>query len=91
MFNTEWYRVVCDEAQFIRNRLTRCSAAVSMLRAKYRWCLTGTPVINTLFVSSTQLLAHWLTFACRTDIYGYLRFGHFGPYKYDTYLYNEQL
>ncbi|TBU55696.1 SNF2 family N-terminal domain-containing protein [Dichomitus squalens] len=43
-----WYRVVLDEAQFIRNRSTRCSRAVAMLRAKYRWCLTGTPITNTL-------------------------------------------
>ncbi|KAI0363945.1 hypothetical protein BV20DRAFT_975060 [Pilatotrama ljubarskyi] len=43
-----WYRVVLDEAQFIRNRGTRSSKAVAMLRAKYRWCLTGTPITNTL-------------------------------------------
>ncbi|KAI0798158.1 SNF2 family N-terminal domain-containing protein [Abortiporus biennis] len=44
----KWYRVITDEAQFIRNRATRSSKAVAMLRAKYRWCLTGTPVTNTL-------------------------------------------
>jgi len=44
----KWYRVILDEAQFIRNRSTRSSKAVAMLRAKYRWCLTGTPVTNTL-------------------------------------------
>ncbi|KAH9886946.1 SNF2 family N-terminal domain-containing protein [Cubamyces lactineus] len=45
---TRFYRVVLDEAQFIRNRGTRASKAVAMLRAKYRWCLTGTPITNTL-------------------------------------------
>ncbi|KAK7677163.1 hypothetical protein QCA50_019872 [Cerrena zonata] len=44
----KWYRVINDEAQFIRNRATKASKAVAMLRAKYRWCLTGTPVTNTL-------------------------------------------
>jgi hypothetical protein len=44
----KWYRIVLDEAQFIRNRATRSSRSVSMLRAKYRWSLTGTPVTNTL-------------------------------------------
>ncbi|PSR76803.1 hypothetical protein PHLCEN_2v8184 [Hermanssonia centrifuga] len=44
----KWYRVITDESQFIRNRGTRSSKAVAMLRAKYRWCLTGTPVTNTL-------------------------------------------
>ncbi|KAI0691058.1 SNF2 family N-terminal domain-containing protein [Cytidiella melzeri] len=44
----EWFRVIVDEAQFIRNRTTRSSKTVAMLRAKYRWCLTGTPVTNTL-------------------------------------------
>ncbi|KAL6299805.1 SNF2 family N-terminal domain-containing protein [Sparassis latifolia] len=48
MARMKWFRVVLDEAQFIRNRSTRSSKAVAMLRAKYRWCLTGTPVTNTL-------------------------------------------
>ncbi|KDQ52340.1 hypothetical protein JAAARDRAFT_210552 [Jaapia argillacea MUCL 33604] len=43
-----WYRVVLDEAQFVRNRGTRSSQSVAMLRSKYRWMLTGTPVTNTL-------------------------------------------
>ncbi|KAI0270502.1 P-loop containing nucleoside triphosphate hydrolase protein [Gloeopeniophorella convolvens] len=44
----KWYRVVLDEAQFIRNRTTRASKVVAQLRAKYRWMLTGTPVTNNL-------------------------------------------
>ncbi|CDO69944.1 hypothetical protein BN946_scf184836.g18 [Trametes cinnabarina] len=53
----KFYRVVLDEAQFIRNRGTRCSQAVAMLRAKYRWCLTGTPITNTL--RYLRVLALW--------------------------------
>ena len=32
-------------------RATKASKALAMIRAKYRWCLTGTPVTNTLSVS----------------------------------------
>ncbi|KAI0938712.1 hypothetical protein AcV5_000330 [Taiwanofungus camphoratus] len=45
---TEWYRVILDEAQNIRNKRTRISRAVTELHAEYRWCLTGTPIINGL-------------------------------------------
>ncbi|KAI9457065.1 SNF2 family N-terminal domain-containing protein [Russula earlei] len=44
----KWYRVVLDEAQFIRNRATRASIVVAQLRTKFRWMLTGTPVTNAL-------------------------------------------
>lgn len=65
-------------------RGTRSSKAVAMLRAKYRWCLTGTPVTNTLYVSvyaaSISIVVSDLSFL-RADIYGLLRFGHFRPWK----------
>ncbi|KAI0319418.1 SNF2 family N-terminal domain-containing protein [Amylostereum chailletii] len=44
----KWYRVILDEAQFIRNRSTRSSKTVAVLQTKYRWMLTGTPVTNSL-------------------------------------------
>ncbi|KAI0041675.1 hypothetical protein FA95DRAFT_1501098 [Auriscalpium vulgare] len=44
----KYYRVVLDEAQYVRNRGTRSSKTVALLRAKYRWMLTGTPVTNSL-------------------------------------------
>ncbi|KAL4077807.1 SNF2 family N-terminal domain-containing protein, partial [Scleroderma citrinum] len=44
----KWYRVILDEAHFIRNRGTLASRSVALLRAHYRWMLTGTPVTNTL-------------------------------------------
>ncbi|EAU87720.1 hypothetical protein CC1G_08756 [Coprinopsis cinerea okayama7 len=43
-----FYRVIADEAQFIRNRATRASISMALVRATYRWTLTGTPVTNTL-------------------------------------------
>ncbi|KAJ2936849.1 hypothetical protein H1R20_g266, partial [Candolleomyces eurysporus] len=48
LFQLEFYRIILDEAQWIRNRLTRSSRAVNELTATYRWCLTGTPIINSL-------------------------------------------
>ncbi|KAL0578872.1 hypothetical protein V5O48_003105, partial [Marasmius crinis-equi] len=48
LFQVDFYRVILDEAQGIRTRKTRVSRAITHLNAKYRWCLTGTPIINTL-------------------------------------------
>ncbi|EGO03554.1 hypothetical protein SERLA73DRAFT_69411 [Serpula lacrymans var. lacrymans S7.3] len=48
LFQMNWYRVILDEAQNIRNRKTRNSRCVTELDATYRWCLTGTPIINGL-------------------------------------------
>ncbi|KAJ3524907.1 hypothetical protein NMY22_g10804 [Coprinellus aureogranulatus] len=38
---TKFYRVIADEAQFIRNRSTRSSISMAYVRAKYRWMLTA--------------------------------------------------
>ncbi|RAQ74165.1 helicase [Aspergillus flavus] len=43
-----WYRVVLDEAHMIRRRSTTFHRAVVELRAKSRWCLSGTPIQNSL-------------------------------------------
>ncbi|KAF8838463.1 hypothetical protein BDN67DRAFT_971507 [Paxillus ammoniavirescens] len=48
LFQVDWYRVIIDEAQNIRNRRTRISRSVTDLDATYRWCLTGTPIVNGL-------------------------------------------
>ncbi|KAF2492652.1 hypothetical protein BU16DRAFT_620011 [Lophium mytilinum] len=44
----DWFRIVLDEAHDIRNRLTKQFQAVTSLSAQHRWCLTGTPIQNTL-------------------------------------------
>jgi intein/homing endonuclease len=44
----EWGRVVCDEAQNIKNAATRQARAVRALPAQARIALTGTPVENRL-------------------------------------------
>ncbi|EXJ84581.1 hypothetical protein A1O3_05251 [Capronia epimyces CBS 606.96] len=43
-----WFRVILDEAHWIRNTATQQFAAVSRIQAQRRWCLTGTPVQNGL-------------------------------------------
>lgn len=41
-----WFRVVLDEAQSVKNHRTRAAQACWGLRAKRRWCLSGTPIQN---------------------------------------------
>ncbi|KAF2178005.1 hypothetical protein K469DRAFT_676470 [Zopfia rhizophila CBS 207.26] len=44
----KWFRIVLDEAHVIRNRFTKQFQAVANLSAQHRWCLTGTPIQNSL-------------------------------------------
>lgn len=44
----EYYRLVLDEAHSIRHQETKQFRAVSTISAKFRWCLTGTPIQNSL-------------------------------------------
>ena len=48
LFGVYWYRVVLDEAHAIKNNCARTSLACQGLRSIYRWCLTGTPLLNRL-------------------------------------------
>lgn len=41
-----FYRIILDEAQCIKNRQTKTSKAAHRLKGQYRWCLTGTPMMN---------------------------------------------
>ncbi|KAH8586237.1 SNF2 family N-terminal domain-containing protein [Bisporella sp. PMI_857] len=43
-----WYRLILDEAHIIRNSSTKQFKAVTNLSANIRWCMTGTPVQNSL-------------------------------------------
>ncbi|RDW65820.1 ATP-dependent DNA helicase [Aspergillus mulundensis] len=45
---SKWYRVIIDEAQCIKNRGTQSAMACCRLNATYRWCMSGTPMMNTV-------------------------------------------
>ncbi|KAH6848230.1 SNF2 family N-terminal domain-containing protein [Chaetomium sp. MPI-CAGE-AT-0009] len=48
LHNIAWFRIVLDEAHWIRNKgSTQFKAAVG-LKSERRWCLTGTPIQNSL-------------------------------------------
>ncbi|KAG5560693.1 hypothetical protein RHGRI_003879 [Rhododendron griersonianum] len=49
-----WFRAVLDEAQSIKNHKTQVAWACWGLRAKRRWCLSGTPIQNAV----DDLLVH---------------------------------
>lgn len=48
LFDVEWHRVILDEAHIIKNKVTKASIAVQRLKSTYRWCLTGTPIQNSI-------------------------------------------
>ncbi|KAI8711490.1 hypothetical protein NCS52_01412700 [Fusarium sp. LHS14.1] len=43
-----WFRIVLDEAHYVRNHSTQRFKAIHSLQASRRWCLTGTPIQNSL-------------------------------------------
>jgi DNA repair protein RAD5 len=41
IFATEWFRVILDEAHYIKNRLSKTARACYDIKATRRWVLTG--------------------------------------------------
>ncbi|XP_030453460.1 DNA repair protein RAD5A isoform X2 [Syzygium oleosum] len=48
LFSVQWFRVVLDEAHTIKSSKSQISMAAAALVANCRWCLTGTPIQNSL-------------------------------------------
>ena len=48
LYQHVWLRVILDESQNIKSRTTRRCKAACALYAKFRWCLSGTPIQNKL-------------------------------------------
>ncbi len=44
----KFHRIVLDEAHFIKNYTSKTSIAVRALSANFKWCITGTPILNYL-------------------------------------------
>lgn len=44
----QWYRVILDEAQCIKNKNTQAAKGACLLNAKFRFCMTGTPMMNSV-------------------------------------------
>ncbi|MCJ1339535.1 hypothetical protein MMC09_004825 [Bachmanniomyces sp. S44760] len=55
---SQWYRVIIDEAQCIKNKDTKAAKAAYRLRALSRFCMSGTPMMNN--VKELFSLIHFL-------------------------------
>jgi SNF2 family DNA or RNA helicase len=55
---SKWYRVILDEAQAIKNKATKAAIGASFIKSEYRWCMTGTPMQNS--VTELYSLIHFL-------------------------------
>ncbi|KAJ5561164.1 Zinc finger RING-type [Penicillium sp. DV-2018c] len=48
LFSVEFFRVILDEAHVIKNRRSKSARSCCELKARHRWVLTGTPIVNRL-------------------------------------------
>lgn len=48
VFSLDYFRIILDEAHYIKNRQSKTAKACYELSARHRWVLTGTPIVNRL-------------------------------------------
>jgi len=48
LFSLKYFRVILDEAHLIKNRQSKTAKACYEIKARHRWVLSGTPIINRL-------------------------------------------
>ncbi|MCJ1482596.1 DNA helicase rad5 [Schaereria dolodes] len=48
LFSLDFFRVILDEAHFVKNRQSKTAKACYEIAAQHRWVLTGTPIVNRL-------------------------------------------
>lgn len=46
LFKLDFYRIILDEAHWVKNPSAERTRAVHELSGKFRWCLSGTPIQN---------------------------------------------
>lgn len=59
LFDTEWDRIIFDEAHHLRNNTNKHISA-DLLKSNIKWCLTGTPIQNR--VKDIEMLFHIVGF-----------------------------
>ncbi|KAI0198371.1 SNF2 family N-terminal domain-containing protein [Astrocystis sublimbata] len=84
LYKHTWARIILDEAHKIRNPTSEIFHATCQVQAKNRWCLTGTPIQNSLndygsllaFIgvppfSTLDQFKYWISPRARDDLHGY--------------------
>ncbi|KAI0125288.1 SNF2 family N-terminal domain-containing protein [Xylariales sp. AK1849] len=61
-----FHRVILDEAQMIKNSKTQGAKGAYAIQAEFRWCLSGTPMMNS--VDELASLVHFLQIKPYSDL-----------------------